>query len=186
MIKFINKRTVMKRASYLALASGISLIAVACSSFAKTENDESQKVMVVESVDTARCQMIKENSCSIQGQSLQSDSDEKDCQNKHLEDAAEAGANAVMFTGTTTSERRRPRVDGRYVTVVSTDVAAEYYACDQAELFAQQEAKQAEEKVEAASQSIEQRLNTLETLKEKELISVEEYQAKRREILNDL
>lgn len=176
----------MKRASYLALASGVSLITGACSSFAKTENDESQKIMVVETVDVARCQLIEKNSCSIQGQSIQSDTDEKDCQDKHLEDAAEVGANAVIFTGTTTSERRRPRMDGRYVTVVSTDVSAEYYACDQAELFAQQEAKQAEEKVEAVSQSIEQRLNTLEMLKEKGLISVDEYQAKRTDILNDL
>ncbi|MBQ0782005.1 MAG: hypothetical protein KBT79_14425, partial [Thalassolituus oleivorans] len=113
------------------------------------------------------------------------------CEERHRQNALAEGGNTVVIKGTISSETRRPRVDGRYVIIEKTDMAADYYLCDDFvadDVVAEQENSSDPMRAVApmVELSIEERLITLEALNKKGLITADEYKAKRADILNDL
>lgn len=101
------------------------------------------------------------------------------CARWHQEQALAAGADAFVVRDTQTSRRMQPSLSGTK-TITTTRISADYYRCAAA-------AETAAEASEAADWStVEKRLQVLESLKSKGLISAEEYQQKRAAILADL
>lgn len=133
------------------------------------------KVDVVESVDLEKCVLVTKKSCT----SSKSDS-LKACTEVHTEKAEKLDADTIIITNSKTSKHRKPSLTGGMKTVKITEISANYYACKTSTTRARSTLKSNSEK------TIEERLNTLNNLKEKKLISAEEYSKKRQDILNDL
>lgn len=133
------------------------------------------KVDVVESIDPAKCVLVTQESCT----SSKSDS-LKACTEVHIEKAEKLDADTIIITNSKTSKHRKPSLTGGMKTVKITEISANYYACKTSTTRARSTLKSNSEK------TIEERLNTLNNLKEKKLISAEEYSKKRQDILNDL
>lgn len=132
-------------------------------------------VDVVEGVDSAKCVLVTKESCT----SSKSDS-LKACTETHIEKAKKLDADTIMITDQKTSKHRKPSLAGGMKTVTITEVLANYYMCKSDTPVIENTSKNMSEK------TIEERLNTLNTLKGKYLITEEEYSEKRQEILDDL
>ncbi|MFP6789230.1 MAG: SHOCT domain-containing protein [Thalassolituus sp.] len=151
-----------------------------------------ENVVIRDVVSKEHCTLIKSDSCS----SIKNDGVEV-CEERHRQNALAEGGNTVVIKGTISSETRRPRVDGRYVIIEKTDMAADYYLCDDFvadDVVAEQENSSAPMRAMPVKSavapmvelSIEERLTTLEALNKKGLLTEEEYKAKRADILDDL
>lgn len=136
-------------------------------------------VAVVASVDETVCEKVATEICETHKKDA-----EKKCHKWHREKAEELGGNRVVMTDSSYSESKRPMFDGRFKTIRNTSITADYFAC--ATAVAEEKAEMSGETVEAVNQSIEQRLKTLQNLLDKGLITEQEYQAKREEILSEL
>jgi hypothetical protein len=134
-----------------------------------------QKINIVDSIDANLCSLIAQESCS----SAKSEG-VKVCTEKHKEAARKLNANSIVLGTINTSKHRKPSLTGGIKSVTITEVPASYYACDV------KEKKSSNATTSGNTASIEARLNTLNSLKEKALISEAEYSKKRQEILNDL
>lgn len=132
-------------------------------------------VDVVEGVDSAKCVLVTKESCT----SSKSDS-LKACTETHIEKAKKLDADTIVITDQKASKHRKPSLAGGMKTVTITEIYADYYACKTGDTVVQSTSKSIPEK------TIEERLTTLKNLKEKKLISAEEYSEKRQEILNEL
>ena len=148
--------------------SAFFLVAVSQSALA-------QKVNIVDSIDANLCSLIAQESCS----SAKSEG-VKVCTDKHKEAARKLNANSIVLGTINTSKHRKPSLTGGIKSVTVTEVPASYYACDV------KEKKSSNVAASDNTTSIEARLNTLNRLKEKALISEAEYAKKRQEILEDL
>jgi hypothetical protein len=145
-----------------------------------------ENVVIRDAISKEHCTLIKSDSCS----SIKNDGVEV-CEERHRQNALAVGGNTVVIKGTISSETRRPRVDGRYTVIEKTDMAADYYLCD--DVIADAESEHVSTSTRTMSVvipkvelSIEERLTTLETLNKKGLLTEEEYKAKRADILDDL
>ena len=133
------------------------------------------KVDVVESIDPAKCVLVTKESCT----SSKSDS-LKACTEIHVEKAENLDADTIIITNSKTSKHRKPSLTGGMKTVTITEVSANYYTCKETSAPVVNATPRPSEK------SIEERLNILKQLKDKTLISAEEYKKKKSEILQEL
>lgn len=133
------------------------------------------KVDVVEHIDENQCTLITTESCTnTKSEGL------KACIEKHKEQATKKEANTIIITNTQTSKHRKPSLTGGIKSVTTTTVSADYYTCQVSDNVATNPLPI------KFNQTIEDRLNTLNKLKEKNLITDKEYADKREEILSDL
>ena len=101
------------------------------------------------------------------------------CTRWHQEQAQAVGADAFVVRDTQESRRMQPSLSGTKM-VVTTRMTADYYRCASPATAA------AEAPVAPGWSTVEKRLQVLESLKSKGLISADEYQQKRAAILADL
>ena len=123
--------------------------------------------------DVLNCTLIKETDCTskkMEGLAA--------CKKNLKKETVELDGDTLVITGTEQTEQRKPSLTG-VKTVTKTKVTAGIYRC-------KAEENAVPEKKARAEQSVENRLTRLNKLKEKGLISEEEYLTKRAEILDDL
>lgn len=133
------------------------------------------KIRVLAVGDEASCELVSQQVCSTTSMNPA-----EECLAWHKKQAADAGADALLIRGSEDSRRNKPSLTGMK-TVVTTKVSADYYRCAAAVSVAETVVKDSE-----GWSTVEKRLLVLESLKSKGLISVEEYQLKRQDILKDL
>ncbi len=101
------------------------------------------------------------------------------CARWHQEQALAAGADAYVVRDTQESRRMQPSLSGTK-TITTTRISADYYRC------AAPVSSVTDTPAAPGWSTVEKRLQVLESLKSKGLISAEEYQQKRAAILADL
>lgn len=132
---------------------------------------------LVDTIDKNHCTKLAEQTCS--SQKAKEENAVAKCQQWHLDKASEVGANRVLISDTLATEHRRPHFDGSIKTIVERVFNAEYYQCaDTAPATAPQTGQPA--------RTIAERLRVLESLREQQLITDQEYQQKRQAILDEL
>ena len=136
---------------------------------------------LVESIDESQCKLIKEADCTTaKREGL------KACTEKHLESANRLQADSLLLGEVKEMEHRKPSLTGAKK-VRLTQVQAYYYQCETAQEKANTPmSSPAMKGIAPAAKSIEDRLVQLNSLKDKGLITQEEYESKRTEILNEL
>lgn len=139
------------------------------------------EVRLVEVEAVGQCKKLDHQVCTT----TKSDADDV-CLERHKEEAAEIGADAIVVIQKEETKQRRPSLMGTK-TVTKTDITADYFDCGYPDVPVKAVSQKAINKsVIRDLYTIEDRLNVLETLKSKGLISEEEYRQKRQEILADL
>ncbi|MBM94848.1 MAG: hypothetical protein CMI09_03220 [Oceanospirillaceae bacterium] len=139
------------------------------------------EVQLVEAGAVGQCKKLDHQVCT----STKTDADEV-CLERHKESAAEVGADAIVVIQKEETRQRRPSLTGTK-TVIKTDITADYFDCGLPEAPVESVSqKVANQVVIRDLYTIEDRLNVLETLKAKGLVSDEEYNQKRQDILSDL
>ena len=133
-------------------------------------------ISIVESVDEAHCRLLGDAVCETQKHDAQ-----KKCNKWHKAKAEKAEANTLMITDTPATQSTRPHYDGSRKKITTTFIAANYYSCDVVK-----NPVVVDEPSAQAPQSVEDRLLQLDALLKKELITEQEYQEKRADILKDL
>ena len=138
-------------------------------------------VTIVDMVDENQCKLIKEADCTTaKREGL------KVCTEKHLEGANRLQADTLLLGEVKEMEHRKPSLTGAKK-VRLTQVQAYYYQCETAQEKANTPmSSPAMKGIAPAAKSIEDRLVQLNSLKDKGLITQEEYKSKRTEILNEL
>ena len=136
-------------------------------------------IKMLQAGEQAGCQLVAEDVCKTTASAAQ-----QACLERHQQAAAEAGADAVLLGERDESTVRRPSLTGAK-NVTTTRIAAQYYDCG-LQQAAFKQAVQSAVAEPAAQLSIEQRLVRLQKLKDKGLISADEYQQKRQQILDQL
>lgn len=163
-----------------AVASGVAyvvaplLIAVSVPLMAAESS-----VRELSAAQAAKCRFVADNDCST----TKSEGDAF-CREWHSKQAESAGADAMVLSESDTYVRQRPSLTG-LKTVTTTKMKAGYYQCG-FEPARPAPGMKGHIKKAMPERSIEQRLIMLNRLKEKQLISEEEYQSKRKQILDDL
>ncbi|WP_260997057.1 SHOCT domain-containing protein [Thalassolituus hydrocarboniclasticus] len=132
-------------------------------------------IRVLSAGEETGCTWLAQEQCSTEARLAA-----EECLNWHQTQAVAAGADALLMGDSEESRRKKPSLTGMK-TVVATKVSADYYRCAAAAATAETVVKGAE-----GWSTVEKRLLVLESLKAKGLISAEEYQAKRQDILKDL
>lgn len=132
-------------------------------------------VRVLNVAETKACKPVDRQACTT----TQSNAAET-CLAWHMEAAEKADADGILLGQTEQTKQRKPSLSGPK-TIVKTTVNADYYQCG----FATADTGSASSAAPAWS-SVEKRLETLESLKQKGLVTEEEYQSKRQDILKDL
>ncbi|MDP2506598.1 MULTISPECIES: hypothetical protein [unclassified Oceanobacter] len=139
-----------------------------------------QAVEIKKSVDEQRCRMVKQSTCINNGRN-----GIQHCQQEHRQSAAEFGADQIVITSTNQSDHRKRMATGNYKNFTKTKMTARYYVCD--DRIQQHQNMQREVVVPPAQgKTVEERLLRLQTLREKNLLSEQEYRTKRAEILSEL
>ena len=131
-------------------------------------------------IDPEHCQLVKEERCSTQksdGVSV--------CEKRLKEEADELNANTLVLGEIEQTVQRKPSLNG-VKTVTITSVNAAIYRCPVASDAPQSREYHPAPVERPMEKSVEERLIQLNGLKEKGLISDEEYQSKRAEILEEL
>ena len=135
--------------------------------------------------EEAACQLVVQETCKTTSREPA-----VACLEWHLETAEEEGADALVIRGSDERTQRLPSLSGGTRTVVNTRVKADYYNCGYAKQELMEAAKEAAQQVEkiapVVTKSAEERLLQLNSLKEKGLITQDEYDQKRQEILSEL
>ena len=150
-----------------------SVVAVTLLAAVSSAYSAGSPVRTLAAGEEAGCEHLLHNEC----RTTSSKADEF-CLAWHQDEARAAGADALMLGESDSSRQNKPSLVGMK-TVVTTSIQADYYRC----------AKPAEQAVAAPAakaSGVEERLQVLESLKAKGLISADEYQQKRKEILADL
>lgn len=131
-------------------------------------------IRVLAEGEEAACERVSQQVCSTT-----STNPAEECLAWHKEQAAEAGADAFLLRGSEDSRRNKPSLTGMK-SVVTTKVSADYFRCTTPAAAATT--------VTGSNgwSTVEKRLQVLESLKNKGLISEAEYQLKRQDILQDL
>ena len=139
-------------------------------------------IKILQPGEEANCQLIKEEVCKTT-----SKDPVKACDEWHQEEAEEQGADAFLMGTMEQSSHRQPSLTGAK-TVKTTRITATYYHCGLAKQAVQKVVDEAvqEPAAQVETDSIESRLLRLNSLKEKGLITQEEYDQKRQQILDEL
>jgi hypothetical protein len=138
---------------------------------------------VIPAEDAAACRLLAKQECKTN-----EDKGLAHCQQWHQHQARKQNADAVVLADADTFIRKRPSLNG-VKTVTTTIVPAAYYYCGFEPLTRRKgEGKEAVAPVSGTEHHnrFEQRLLTLQKLKDKGLISAEEYAQKRQQILDEL
>jgi len=119
----------------------------------------------------ASCTKITEATCWTQ----KSDADEH-CRGELATQAEEQGADTLVVTDIEQNDLRKPSLAGGMKTVTKTRMTADLYRCGQA----------VKEVVSDEAETIESRLIKLKNLRDKSLISEQEYADLRQKILDEI
>ncbi|WP_221800610.1 SHOCT domain-containing protein [Oceanobacter mangrovi] len=134
--------------------------------------------------DPQFCQLVQKETCSTNSRDGL-----EHCQAEHRKQADKYGANVVV-TGETTQNRHKKRMaNGLYDDFIKTRMEASYYRCGDQPVDADKPVKQTRPMplpADAGSLPIEKRLQRLQSLRDKGLISEQEYQQKRQQIIDQL
>ena len=134
-------------------------------------------VKLLEAGQASSCRLVKQDVCS----STSMDPDEE-CMGWHRRHAAEAKADAMVLGDRDESRRKRPSLSGMK-TITTTRIHADYYDCGlKSETAGQSMHKQHTH----GAGYFEQRLKNLQQLKDKGLITEDEYQQKRKAIISEI
>ncbi|WP_430461746.1 SHOCT domain-containing protein [Thalassolituus sp. LLYu03] len=128
--------------------------------------------------EEAGCQPVEQQVCSSTSMKP-----EDECFSWHSRMAKDAGADAFVVRETERSRKNKPSLTGMK-TEVTTKISADYFRCQQPAQV--QPLPAAAPAPRGDFSTVEKRLQVLESLKAKGLISADEYQQKRGDILNDL
>lgn len=150
----------------------VALMLLPLSAFAEDD------VKLLEAGQESACKLVKQDVCKSTSMDPQ-----KDCMEWHQEHAGKAKADAMVMRGSEESRRTRPSLSGNKM-VTTTAITADYYQCGFKEK--REKAMRAVNKAEYGVDHFEKRLKNLEKLKKKGLITEEEYQAQRKEIISDI
>lgn len=149
----------------------------------------SPDVRITGKVDES-CTMIKEVDCTTHKRD-----GEKACEEKLKKMAKEEGADTLIIEAVEQTKQRKPSLSG-VKTVTETSMSGTLYQCHTGNEISHSRSKATDKSAPESSRkdthkksndkTIEERLIQLNDLKEKGLITEDEYQAKRAEILGDL
>ncbi|MGB1090860.1 MAG: SHOCT domain-containing protein [Oceanobacter sp.] len=131
----------------------------------------------LEQAQLANCTKLASDECDSESSDA-----EAVCLAELQQKAIKAKADALFISGQESFTQRRPTLVGGVKKVTRLKMQADYYDCG----YAAKSAKSAGSVDVPAWQQVEGRLKNLESLKSKGLISAEEYDQKRQDILNDL
>ncbi len=139
---------------------------------------------IIPAEDAVACRLLAKQECkTIEDKGLEH------CQQWHQHQARQQDADAVVLADADTFIRKRPSLNG-VKTVTTTIVPAAYYYCGFEPLTRRKgEGKEAIAPAPVSAPDhnhFEQRLLTLQKLRDKGLISAEEYALKRQQILDEL
>jgi len=139
------------------------------------------EIRLVEASAVGQCKKMDHQVCTT----TKPDADAV-CLERHKEEAAEVGADAIVVVQKEETKQRRPSFTGSK-TVIKTDITADYFDCGYSDVPVKSVSQKAiNQAVIRDLYTIEERLKVLETLKSKGLISEKEYRQKRQAILTDL
>lgn len=151
--------------------------------------NSSQAVSLIEGAIPAECEQLKTASCStIKSNAI------KACTKVHKEQADALGANRIKLLSNqvTSQKQRKPSLTGAKMVTLTT-VPAEYFLCAKPKMTPPIKSmppapgkRITPPQKQKPTNSIEARLIQLNQLLEKGLITKEEYQAKRKDILDSL
>lgn len=130
---------------------------------------------LVDVSEVGQCKKLGQQVCTT----TKSDADTV-CLAMHQEEAANVNADAIVLVEQEQVKQRRPSLMGNK-TVIKTDITADYYDCGFPEPIAP-----VKRTVNRDLYDIEERLEVLESLKSKGLVTEQEYNQKRQDILSDL
>jgi len=119
------------------------------------------------------CEMVVKAECHAKGYS-----GTEECREQFAEEAESEGADTILVTSQDQYKTRKPSLSGGMQVIDNTKMKADLYRCN--------EVVAASPEVKAQALSVEERLLRLNELRNKELISDDEYRAGRERILNDL
>jgi len=118
------------------------------------------------------CEMVSNTECHAKGYR-----GESECHEQFAKKAEGDGADTILVTSQDQYKTRKPSLSGGMQVTDNTKMKADLYRCN--EVAASPELK-------AQALTVEERLLQLNELREKELISADEYRTGRERILNDL
>ncbi|WP_419811381.1 SHOCT domain-containing protein [Bacterioplanoides sp.] len=140
-------------------------------------------IKILQAGEAANCKLVKEEVCKTT-----SKKPDEACLEWHQEEADSSGADSLIIGATEQSSHRQPSLTGAK-TITTTRIAATYFDCGLAQQAVQQAVNKAVQEgavQQVTTQTIESRLLRLNSLKEKGLITEDEYDQKRQQILDAL